>query len=300
MTEPPRKKRKLCRGTPEIELPIPSSSPVPGTLVDTPHRARLLDLDRKFRGKVPNKDIFKAANIASESTAYRILRSGNVRRSDGPKRRGPRRKVPDHMADAIETVEDSSYAWGTAPHAYVACSLGIKDASERTIQRTMANSGVKTLVAAQAKLISQKNMDERVAYAEPRRHWSKEQWYTYRYSDETHFGLGPQRRDRVHRRRGRKNREAPNKIQYRMRRAVKSLHVFAEVGHNYKGKLLFYTGSGKKGALIQQDYMDILRNWILPTWEGHLTLLEDNDSPHGTRGEGDNQVKRLKRELGIR
>jgi hypothetical protein len=85
-----------------------------------------------------------------------------------------------------------------------------------------------------------------------------------------------------------------------VKRATKSLHVFAEIGHNYKGKLLFYTGSGKKGALIQSDYMEILRDWILPSWEEHLTLLEDNDGPYGTRGKGDNPVNRFKRELGIR
>jgi hypothetical protein len=298
--ERPKKRRKVCRHTPEIELPIPSSSPAPpGTMPDTPHRARLLDLDNKFRGKVPKKDIFRASNIASEATGYRILRSRSARRPDGAKNRGAKRKVPPHMADAIETVEDSSFLWGTAPHLHVARSLGVKDASERTIQRSMADHGVKTYVAAQAKLLSQANMDERVAYAEPRRHWPKEVWHTYRFSDESHFGLGSQRRQRVHRRRGTENREAPNKIQYRTKRAVKTLHVFAEIGHWYKGKLLFYTGSGKKGALIQADYIDILENWILPSWEGHLTLLEDNDGPHGTRGKGDNPVKRRKRELGI-
>jgi hypothetical protein len=293
MSEPPKKRRKICRHTPEIELPIPSSSPAPpGTMPDTPHRARLLDLDHKFRGKVPKKDIFRAANINSERTGYRILRSESARRSDGPKRRGAKRKIPPHIADAIETVEDSSFAWGTAPHIHVARSLGVTDVSERTAQRTMANHGVKTYVAAQAKFLSQENMDERVAYAKPRRHWSKEVWHTYRFSDESHFGLGSQRRKRVHRRPGTENREKPNKIQYRTRRAVKTLHVFAEIGYNYKGKLLFYTGSGKKGALVQADYMEILQDWILPSWEGHLTLLEDNDGPHGTRGKGDNKVKR--------
>jgi hypothetical protein len=69
------------------------------------------------------------------------------------------------MADAIETVEDSSYAWGTAPHIHVAQSLGVTNVSERTAQRMMADHGVGTYVAAQAKFLSKKNMEERVAYA---------------------------------------------------------------------------------------------------------------------------------------
>jgi hypothetical protein len=74
------------------------------------------------------------------------------------------------MADAIKAVEDLSFAWGTAPHIHVARSLGIRDTSERMAQRTMAGHVVKTYVAAQAKFLSQENMDERVAYAEPRRY----------------------------------------------------------------------------------------------------------------------------------
>ncbi len=44
----------------------------------------------------------------------------------------------------------------------------------------------------------------------------------------------------------------------------------------------------------------MLRKWIAPKWEEDWTLLGDNDTAHGTRGEGYNQVKRLKHELEIR
>jgi len=46
--------------------------------------------------------------------------------------------------------------------------------------------------------------------------------------------------------------------------------------------------------------MDFLRKWIAPTWEEDWILLEDNDTAHGTRGKGYNQVKHLKDELEIR
>ena len=71
------------------------------------------------------------------------------------------------------------------------------------------------------------------------------------------------------------------------------------MGWNYKSKLHFYVGSGKKGALVQEDYMNILRNVIKPTWRKGLILLEDNNGPYGTRGAQSNKVRVLKKELQI-
>jgi hypothetical protein len=138
---------------PEIELPIPSSSPAPPyTMPDTPHRARLLDLHHKFDARCQNQTSFGPSTLNSDSTGYRILRLRSARRSDRSKNRGIERKVLPHIADAIEIVEDSFSTWGTTPYVHVARSLGIIESSERTVQRSMADHGVKTYVAAQAKL----------------------------------------------------------------------------------------------------------------------------------------------------
>jgi transposase len=46
--------------------------------------------------------------------------------------------------------------------------------------------------------------------------------------------------------------------------------------------------------------MVFLEEVIAPNWDPNLVLLEDNDQAHGTRGEGDNKVKRMKERLGIK
>jgi hypothetical protein len=85
---PQRKRRDYCK-TSEIELLPPSSSPsAPHTVKDTPHRAKLLELNRTLGGKVKKTDIFKAAGIKSKRTGYRILVKGTARRSQRLHNRG--------------------------------------------------------------------------------------------------------------------------------------------------------------------------------------------------------------------
>jgi DDE superfamily endonuclease len=76
--------------------------------------------------------------------------------------------------------------------------------------------------------------------------------------------------------------------------------VFSYIGWNYKGPLVFYTGSGGGGRLIQADYLVILEEVIAPNWDKDWILLEDNDGTHGTRGVSDNKVKQAKKRLGIK
>jgi hypothetical protein len=125
-------------------------------------------LNRTLGGKVKKTDIFKAAGIKSKRTGYRILVKGTARRSQRLHNRGRKRILSDHVLDAIEKVEDSSFAWATSSHANVARSLGQTEAKERTIQQNMSDRGIKTYVAAQAKFLSQANMDARVEYCKPR------------------------------------------------------------------------------------------------------------------------------------
>jgi hypothetical protein len=69
---------------------------------------------------------------------------------------------------------------------------------------------------------------------------------------------------------------------------------------NYKGALHFYTGSGKGGRLIQQDYIEILTGVVPKDWQEDWILVEDNDGPHGTKGEGFNPVRKAKERLRIK
>jgi hypothetical protein len=119
------------------------------------------------------------------------------------------------------------------------------------------------------------------------------------YSDECHFACGLQRQAVVHRRRSTEARNAPTKIQFRLKRRNQVWHVFAYIGWNYKSPLHFYTGAGGGGRLTQADYLVFLEEVIAPHWDKDWILLEDNDNAHGTRGNANNKFKQVKARLGI-
>jgi hypothetical protein len=180
-----------------------------------------------------------------------------------------------------------------------ASALGLANGSERAIQRNMAEYGVGTYMAQQKKFITKASIEKRGIWGFERRHWLIDRFKNYRFSDECHFACGLQQHARIHRRRGKKAREMPQKIQFRFKRRNQVWHVFAYIGWDFKSPLHFYTGSGVGGRLVQADYLTFLEEIIVPTWEEDWILLEDNDNAHGTRGKGDNKLKQAKRRLGI-
>ncbi|KAF7505312.1 hypothetical protein GJ744_005939 [Endocarpon pusillum] len=103
----------------------------------------------------------------------------------------------------------------------------------------------------------------------------------------------------VHRRQGTEARDAPSKIQFRLKRRNQIWHVFAYIGWNFKSPLCFYTGAGGGGRLTQADYLVLLEEVIASNWDKDWILLEDNDNAHGTRGKADNKLKQAKARLGI-
>jgi transposase len=56
----------------------------------------------------------------------------------------------------------------------------------------------------------------------------------------------------------------------------------------------------KQDCLIQSNYVKILEDIVAPEWDENLILIEDNDGPHGTKGESDNKVKQVKIKLNIK
>jgi DDE superfamily endonuclease len=182
----------------------------------------------------------------------------------------------------------------------VASAIGLANASERAIQKNMAEHGVGTYMTQQKKYISPASVSKRELWGFDRRRWHLEDFLNYRYSDECHFACGLQRQARIHRRRGRKARNMPTKIQFRIKRRNQDLHVFAYIGHDFKSQLHFYIGSGVGGRLTQVDYVRILEDVVAPNWRPDWILLEDNDNSHGTRGNTNNKCKQAKQRLGIK
>jgi hypothetical protein len=114
-----------------ISLP-PASPRKSNTIVDTPRRARLLCDARLTAGKLPRKKLFEAHGIP-ETTGYRILKSQSSRRSNDVHNRGRKPVLALFERQAIETVEDSSFANASASHYANASSIGLANGSERAI-----------------------------------------------------------------------------------------------------------------------------------------------------------------------
>jgi hypothetical protein len=290
--------RRNCRHA-DSSISLPSASPrETNTIVDTPRRVRLLCAADSTAGKLPRKKLFEAHGIP-KSTAYRILNSESARRGDGVHNRGRKPILASHERDAVEAVEDGCFRFAASSHYANASAIGLANGSERAIQRNMAEHGVGTYRAQQKKFIHSKNIERRGIWAFERKYWKLKNFKHYRYSDECHFACALQRQALVHRRRGKKAREAPSKTQFKFKRRNQIWYVFAYIGWDYKSPLHFYTGAGSGGRLTQTDYLVILKDIIALTWDKEWILLEDNDGAYRTRGVGDNQVKQAKKRLDI-
>lgn len=120
------------------------------------------------------------------------------------------------------------------------------------------------------------------------RYPEKKDWHRVRFSDEVHFGYGPQGPLRIIRRSG--ERYCQDCIQEANEpdaKDVKRRHCWAAVGHDFKSDISFYQVAGNtNGKMSQQAYIDQILEPIVKPWlnrgGGHdFVLEEDGDSGHG-------------------
>ena len=139
--------------------------------------------------------------------------------------------------------------------------------------------------------------------------YSLEDWKLVRFSDECHFGLGPQRKLHINRKTGERYRT--DCIQERDPKKPKiskdgpeskKLHVWAMIGWNYKSDLVFYdVPTNNNGKMTQKVYLEILEQHVKPCLDKgeRFTLEEDNDSGHGSYNDT-NKVAKWKEEHGLK
>jgi hypothetical protein len=97
------KPRAYCRARQNSYSLSPISPKSPKRIVDTPRRTRLLRDAKHTAGKIPRTELFKQHGIPTR-TGYRI------RRSQPLSNRGRKRLLQPQNLEAIETVENSSFA----------------------------------------------------------------------------------------------------------------------------------------------------------------------------------------------
>jgi hypothetical protein len=123
--------------------PSPKPARISRTILDTPRRSKLLADARAYAGKMPRKELFKIHNIA-ERTGYHILKEGNTRRGPEVHNRGRKRILADHQCAIIEAIEDANFYFAFSSHYKIAKKIGLAEGSERAIQRSIADFGMRT------------------------------------------------------------------------------------------------------------------------------------------------------------
>lgn len=154
-------------------------------------------------------------------------------------------------------------------------------------------------VACQRGWASKDLAERRLAFAEYilKKYPNPEDWQRVRFSDEVHFGLGPQGKLMIIRKKG--QRKCHNCIQEETEpREVdkKKLHAWAAVGYNFKSDLAFYEiPTNTNGKMTQNKYIEILEEHVVPWVKrgDNFVLEEDRDSAHGI-GKGKNKVQKFK------
>lgn len=133
----------------------------------------------------------------------------------------------------------------------------------------------------------------------------KEDWRHIRFSDEIHFGYGPEDQLRIIRKPGTRYRHdnlqhrlpPPKEDKNRLRK-----HCWAAVGYNFKSDMIFYdVPTNKNGKMTHQVYINSILEPVVKPWleaGDEFVLEEDGDSGHGT-GRA-NPVRKWKEDHGLK
>jgi hypothetical protein len=249
-----------------------------------------------FTGNNDSKNsLFRRLDVA-ESSAYQILASEDFNQSDrtfhnrpGAKEtRGQPKLIADqdiHQMEAIlhdSDIETRSMTWETLGY-----EAGL-DVSWRKIQRAMGTLDYHKCIACSKAWVNQKLGQKRKYWAETmlQRYPEPDDWKRVRFSDETHFSLGPQGRLMVIRRPG--ERYCADCIQTnppQKETDKEKVHAWAAVGYDFKSPLTVYNiATNTNGKMTQKDHIQqILEPIVLPWIErgDNFVLEEDGDSGHG-------------------
>lgn len=167
--------------------------------------------------------------------------------------------------------------------------------SVTTLRREIHNLDYWKCVACTRGWVSHDQAQRRKEYAEvmKQRYPTKEDWYLVRFSDEVHFGFGPQGKILIFRKPGQRycssciqEREEPSEAD------LKRLHAWGAAGHGFKSDLEFYTIPPKEGTLKDRNtgkmtanvYLERILKGVVEPWikrGDQFTLEEDQDSSHG-------------------
>lgn len=180
----------------------------------------------------------------------------------------------------------------------------------QTLQQRFNQRNIFSFVACDKPWIPEKQAAKRVDWCKTmlQRYPNPEDWHHVRFSDEVHFGWGPEGKIRVIRPRRGGERGRPSNIQRKEVRDdgtsyQKRVHFWGAVGHGFKVQTLtqYEVPGNSNGKMNQEVYINEILQKEVATWKDdprRWCLEEDGDSGHGTT-KPTNRVEKAKIGLGI-
>lgn len=264
----------------------------------TPKKARIQGICDYLDAKgIPyhHSDVFRHERV-SKTTGWKILRQSRdleprTFHSIYRETRGRRKKLTEEDLDVLEAfIIDNGYDSRTLRWQDLPAEAGLEvEVSGETVRRRLKEREFRRCQACQKEYVSPRLAERRQGYARVtlERYPQPEDWRHIRFSDETHFGWGPEGKVYVIRRPW--ERQCPDCVVERREppaKDLKRLHAWAAVGYDFKSSLHWYNVPGNtNGKMTLQVYRDEILESVVGSWlrQGHSFVLEeDNDSGHGT------------------
>jgi hypothetical protein len=245
------------------------------------------------------KAIFAREGV-SKTTGYRMLRdittgdrtAHSIRETRGCKTVLSAKDLR-HIEDLLDNIDFSEKSM---TYDAIIAKLDLRS-SVRTLQCEFHNLDYWKCIACVKGYISPKAGERRVEFCQIMlsRYPDKQDWHHVRFSDESHFGVGPQGKLLIFRKPG--QRYYSNCIQERDEKLDKEVawtrrvHAWGAMGHSFKSNLEWYTippnrnakSDQKTGKMTADVYLNRILIPIIQPWlkrGDKFVLEEDNDSSH--------------------
>lgn len=199
--------------------------------------------------------------------------SSSRRRHNDPSKEETRGRKSVVSPEKIRDMERILETEGIEAQAYTWEQLGYEvglECSGRTIRTAMGTMEYHKCIACRRCWVNEKTRKDRFEYATVVLHrcFDRQDWYRVRFSDEVHFGYGPQ--DKLHIIRKPGMRYCHSCIQENPEPAEKDrkrYHCWAAIGHDFKSGINFYEVIGNtNGKMSRQAYIDQILEPIVKPW----------------------------------
>ena len=240
------------------------------------------------------------------------------RNTNNPKHEEQRGKTAKISPKDIRRMEQILEEDGFCTRALTWEQLGYKadlDVCRATIRRRIGTIDYHKCLACRKGWVNESTKKKRLEYAEYwiQRYPEPKDWYLIRFSDECHYGFGPQGTLRIIRKPGERYcqdciQEGDPKGDGTKSKDQKRQHTWAAAGYNFKSDLTYYDVPGNSnGKMTHRVYIDailepVVKPWIIQARRGLIDswiLEEDGDSGHGG-GKINNIIKKWKEKEGLK